>query len=38
MEQQVAKGEPTMEVDPEFHLLLAAACRNPVLADCMRLI
>lgn len=38
MEQQVAKGEPTMEVDLEFHLLLAAACGNPVLADCMRLI
>ena len=38
MEQQVAKGVPTMEVDLEFHLLLAAACRNPVLADCMRLI
>ena len=38
MEQQVAKGEPTMEVHLEFHLLLAAACRNPVLADCMRLI
>ena len=38
MEQQVAKGEPTMEVDLEFHLLLAAACKNPVLADCMRLI
>lgn len=38
MEQQVANGEPTMEVDLEFHLLLAAACGNPVLADCMRLI
>ena len=38
MEQQVEKGEPTMEVDLEFHLLLTAACRNPVLADCMRLI
>ena len=38
MEQQVAKDEPTMEVDLEFHLLLAAACENPVLADCMQLI
>lgn len=38
MEQQVAQGESTMEVDLEFHLLFAAACGNPVLADCMRLI
>ncbi len=35
MEQKMARGESTMEVDLEFHLQLAAACRNPVLADCM---
>jgi GntR family transcriptional repressor for pyruvate dehydrogenase complex len=38
MEQRVVRGKSTMEVDIEFHLLLAAACRNPVLADCMRLL
>ena len=38
MDQQVAKHESTMEVDLEFHLLLATTCRNPVLADCVRLI
>jgi GntR family transcriptional repressor for pyruvate dehydrogenase complex len=38
MEQQVAKAELTMEVDMEFHMLLATACGNPVLADCMQLI
>jgi DNA-binding FadR family transcriptional regulator len=34
----VAREEPIMEVDLEFHLLMASASRNPALADCMRMI
>ena len=38
MEQQIGEPEASLEVDLEFHLLLARACRNPVLLDCMRII
>ena len=35
--QEVKEGRSTVERNMEFHLLLAAACGNRLLADCMRL-
>jgi DNA-binding FadR family transcriptional regulator len=38
MERQIGEPEAALEVDLGFHLLLAKACNNPVLLDCMRII